>query len=69
LKRILEYRYDSWTKSCGCCSDSMSTYRMWEDGFLVVDDEYCELIENEDQLREVFKEQEPFEISEDTKYF
>lgn len=69
MKRVIEYRYDSWTLGCGCCSDSSSTYSMWEDGNLVVDDQWCEWIEDEQELREYFSEYEPFEVSSYTQYF
>lgn len=69
MKRIIEYRYDSWAEPCGCCSDSSSTYSIWEDGKLVEDDAWCQLIESEEELRERFSDKEPFEISQDTQYF
>jgi hypothetical protein len=42
---------------------------MWEDGRLVEEDTWCELIESEQELRERFSHKEPFEVSEYTHYF
>ena len=79
MKRLIEYTYNSWTDSCGCCSYSSSTYCMWDDGNLIHEDYYVELCENEEDLRKVFVMQlekefcaevgieykEPVEISDD----
>lgn len=69
MKRLIEYTYNSWTDSCGCCGDSSSTYCMWEDGKLVHEDYYVELCESEEDLRKVLKDLEPFEVSEDSYWF
>lgn len=69
MKRLVQYVYESWLEPCGCCSDSSSTYFMWEDGKLVHDNYSCEYCENEEELREVLKHLEPFDISRDSCYW
>jgi hypothetical protein len=69
MKRLIEYTYNSWTESCGCCGDSSSTYSMWEDGKLIHEDDWCELCENEEELREALKHLEPFDVSADSYWF
>lgn len=69
MKRVIEYWYESWTEGCGCCSNSSSTYSMWEDGELVVEDNWCELAENEEELREYLRNLEPFEVSSNSRWF
>ena len=65
MKRVIEYRYDTWLEGCGCCSDSSSTYDLYEDGVCVSFDNWCAYCENEGELREALKNLEPFEIDED----
>lgn len=69
MKRVVEYQYESWLENCGCCSDSSSTYSVWEDGVLVTDDQGLHLCENESELREALVHLEPFDVSPDTNYF
>ena len=66
MKRTITYRYDSWTEGCGCCSNSSSTYDMYEDGFCVLGDNWVELCEDEAELREKLAGLEPFEVDEDS---
>jgi len=69
MKRVIRYTYYSWGMGCGCCSDSASTYDMWEDGRLVEEDQWCEWCSNEEELREVLAHLEPFEVAEDCEWF
>jgi hypothetical protein len=69
MKRLIEYTYSSWTEPCGCCSDSSSTYFMWEDGKLIHEDSWCKYCENEEELREALKHLEPFDVSADSYWF
>lgn len=69
MKRIITYNYDSWTEGCGCCSNSSSTYDVYEDGVCVSCDNWCEVSENEDDLREILKHLEPFDIDPDSRWF
>jgi len=70
---VIKYTYDSWTETCGCCSDSTSTIDVWVDGELVLEDVYFGLMEDEDELRmsirELYDEYEGFIVHPDTKYF
>jgi len=69
----IRYVYKPFLLSCGCCSDSESYLEIWE-----VDKSYqevpcCELMSNEDELKEYMKEHYPeileYEIEEDCKWF
>lgn len=55
----VRYVYNSWTESCGCCSNSDSYIEMWtaERGW---EEHHCyELCSNEDELKEYLKEAYP----------
>lgn len=69
MKRVITYYYDSWTEGCGCCSNSSSTYSIYEDGKLVSEDNWCDLCSNEEELRAALKHLEPFEINIDSWWF
>lgn len=65
MKRVITYRYDSWLEGCGCCSNSSTTFDVYEDGVLVSEDNWCEWASNEEELREILTDMEPFEVDED----
>lgn len=69
MKRLIKYEYLSWTEGCGCCSNSSSTYDVYEDDVLVSYDNWCEWISNEEELREELKHLLPFEVDPDSKWF
>lgn len=69
MKRIITYNYDSWTEGCGCCSNSSSTYDVYEDGICVSYDNGCDLCTDEGELREILKHLEPFDIDPDSRWF
>lgn len=69
MKRVVLYQYNTFDLGCGCCSDSFSTYDVFEDGVLVVDDRSCRVLESEEQLREYLVHLEPFDVRPDTIYF
>lgn len=69
MKRVVLYQYNTFDLGCGCCSDSFSTYDVFEEGVLVVDDQSCHVIESQEQLREYLVHLEPFDVHPDTKYF
>lgn len=69
MKRVIEYTYYSFMLGCDCCSDSTSSYNMWENGDLVAEDVVCDLYENEKELRESLAHLEPFAVSEDSRWF
>lgn len=64
MKRTIMYRYDSWTEGCGCCSNSSSTYDLYEDDVCVSFDNCCAYCENEAELREALAHLEPFDVDE-----
>ena len=63
------YRYDSWTEGCGCCSNSSSTYDVYEDGKCVSEGNWCDLAENEEDLRRILVHLEPFDVDPDSWWF
>lgn len=69
MKRLIKYTYYSWVLGCECCSDSTSTYDMWEDGVLIQEDCFCEWAGNEEELREILSHLEPFQVHPDSKWF
>lgn len=73
MKRTIMYRYDSWTEGCGCCSNSESVYEIWEenDGIMlcVSEGNWCDLAQNEEELREILKHLEPFDVDPDSWWF
>ena len=69
MKRVIEYTYRTFDLGCGCCSDSSSTYDVYEDGKLVNYDEECACCEDEQALRDMLSYLEPFEVSKDSIYF
>ena len=69
MKRIISYSYNSFDLWCGCCSESFSTYDIFEDGKLVGDDVSCPVMENEEQLRDYLVHLEPFDVDSDSQYF
>lgn len=69
MKRLIMYRYDSWTEGCGCCSNSESLYDLYEDGVIVSEANWCELAENGEDLRRILKHLEPFDIHSDCEWF
>lgn len=69
MKRLIMYRYNSWTEGCGCCSNSLSVYEVYEDGVLIEDEVWCELFENEEDLREGLKHLEPFDVHSECEWF
>lgn len=48
MKRIISYSYRTFDLGCGCCSDSSSTYDIFENGWMVGDDLWCPVMENEE---------------------
>lgn len=69
MRRMITYRYYSWVENCGCCSDSSSTYDIHEDGICVSEDNWCDLCNNEEELREVLKALEPFDVNSNSEWF
>jgi hypothetical protein len=69
MTRKIMYRYDSWTEGCGCCSNSSSTYDVYEEGTLVSEDNWCTLCCDEEDLRECLKHLEPFDVDPDSWWF
>lgn len=69
MKRVIKYEYYSWDLGCGCCSDSASTYDMWEDGVLVEEDVWCGCASNEEELREILAHLEPFDVHPESEWF
>lgn len=69
MKRVIKYEYLCWDLGCGCCSDSYSSYDMWEDGILVEEDVWCEWASNEEELREILAHLEPFDVHYESKWF
>ena len=69
MKRVIEYRYHYWDLGCECCSDSSSSYCMYEDGVLVEEDAWCELCSDEEELKDVLKELLPFDVHPDSEWF
>lgn len=68
MKRVICYTYRSYLLGCECCSDSDSYYDLYEDDELVGYEVNCPPIWDEEDLREHFKDLEPFDIHEDTQY-
>lgn len=69
MGRLVRYSYYSYTLGCGCCSDSESTYDLYEDGKLAEEDIYCGLCENEQELREELAHLLPFDVDPDSNWF
>jgi len=75
MKRLIMYRYNSWTEGCVCFSNSESVYEVWEDTdgdnvlTMVSEGNPCELFENEEQLREGLKYLEPFYVDPNCWWF
>lgn len=69
MKRLIKYTYYSYTLGCECCSDSHSTYDVYEDDKLVSEDNYIYVICCEQELREELSHLEPFDVHPDTEYF
>lgn len=69
MKRVIKYEYYSWDLGCGCCSDSYSSYDIYEDGVLVDEDVWCEYASDEQELREILAHLEPFDVHSDCTWF
>lgn len=75
MKRLIMYRYNSWTEGCGCCSNSESVYEVWEDTYgdnvlvCVSEGNWCDLFSNEQELRDGLKHLEPFYVDPDCWWF
>lgn len=69
MTRTITYNYDSWTEGCGCCSNSSSTYDVYEGGICVSYDNWCYLCSNEADLREILSHLEPFDVDPDSRWF
>ena len=69
MKRLIMYRYNSWTEGCGCCSNSESLYDVYEGGVLVSETNWCELAQDEADLRGILKHLEPFDVDPDSWWF
>jgi hypothetical protein len=70
MERLIEYQYRSYLEGCGCCSNSDSTYSVWEDGKLVVEDGWCPLMSSPEDLTDYFTVYNgDFEVHPDTNYF
>ena len=69
MKRLISYSYRTFDLGCGCCSESFSTYDVFEDGKLVGDDVSCPVMENEEELRKYLAHLEPFDVDSDSQWF
>ena len=69
MKRVVYYTYNTFDLGCGCCSDSFSTYDVFEDGKTVSEDVTCPVMENEKELREYLEHLEPFDVDSDSQWF
>lgn len=69
MKRVIKYEYHSWTENCGCCSNSESSYCMYEDGVLVDEHVWSGYASNEQELREILAYLEPFDVDSDSEWF
>lgn len=69
MTRTIMYRYDSWIEGCGCCSNSPSTYDVYEDGVLVSEDNWCDLFCDEEDVRNGLKHLEPFHVDSNSRWF
>lgn len=69
MKRIISYSYRTFDLGCGCCSDSSSTYDIFENGKMVGDDLWCPVMQNEEELRDYLTHLEPFDVDSDSQYF
>lgn len=69
MKRVITYRYDTWLEGCGCCSNSSSTYDVYEDGKYISEDNWCDLAQNEEDLRRILAHLEPFDVDPDSWWF
>ncbi len=69
MNRVIYYSYRTFDVGCGCCSDSSSTYDLFEDGKLVGGDLWCPSMENEGELRKQLAHLEPFDVDSDSQYF
>lgn len=71
-KYTIKYEYYSWEESCGCCSDSSSELTVYNNGSVIVE-EWCTIMEDEDELREYIVDKYPeyteFVVHEDTRWF
>ena len=69
MKRVIEYIYRTFDIGCGFCSDSSSTYDVYEDGKLVNYDVECGYCEDEQELRDMLSHLEPFDVYEGSTYY
>ena len=69
MSRVIYYSYRTFDVGCGCCSDSSSTYDLFEDGKLVGDDLWCPVMENEQELRKYLAHLEPFDVDSNSEWF
>ena len=69
MDRIIKYTYYIYTLGCECCSDSYSTYDLYENGKLIEEDVHCGLCENEQELREELAHLLPFDVDPDSDWF
>jgi hypothetical protein len=69
MKRVISYSYNIFDLGCGCCSESFSSYDVFEGGNLVGDDVSCPLMENEKELRKYLAHLEPFDVDSDSQWF
>lgn len=68
MKRLIMYRYNSWTEGCGCCSNSESIIELYEDNILLKEI-HCVVCGNEAELRIELKHLEPFDVDPDSRWF
>lgn len=69
MRRLIKYEYYSWTEGCECCSNSSSTFDMWEDGVQVAFENYVPICASEQELRDELIHLEPFDIHSECRYY
>lgn len=69
MQRVIKYEYYGWLENCGCCSDSSSSYTIYEDGVCTLREQRCNVVSNDEELRELLEWLEPFDIHTDTMYY
>lgn len=67
--RTVEYSYRIVDMGCGCCHEGESQYSLREDGFPLLADEDCPVMDSEQDLRDYLSHLEPFSIDPNSVYF
>ena len=69
MNREIYYQYRTFDMGCGCCSDSLSLYDIYEDGKCISWDNEVDICEDEHDLINALPHLKPFSVHPESKWF